>query len=881
MIHRKPRWFSNPALGWSLALALIAHGMLTIPCWAQPFSNKKYNQDDVFRQLEEILPTPNPQRAASGAPGPAYWQQEADYVIDVELDDEKQEIRGRETITYHNRSPHTLSYLWMQLDPNLFAPDSDAVTTQTAPSPTTRLSYRALKAMQLRETFDGGVKITGVTNDVGKALPHTIVKTMMRVDLPAPLASGYSVTFNVEWNYAINDSKFIRGRTGYEYFPEDKNYIYEVAQWYPRMVAFTDVNGWHHKQFLGRGEFTLEFGDYIVRITVPEDHIVASTGELMNPDEVLTKVQQERLATSRAADTPMFIVNPDEAKANESHKPEGKKTWIFQAKKVRDFAFASSRKFIWDAQGHPVGGRNVMAMSYYPKEGEPLWSRYSTHSIVHTLDVYSKFTFDYPYPVAISVNGPVYGMEYPMICFNGPRPEKDGTYSKQTKYALISVIIHEVGHNYFPMIVNSDERQWTWMDEGLNTFLQYLAEQEWEEKYPSRRGEPKDIVGYMRSGSQVPIMTNSESILQFGPNGYSKPATALNILRETILGRELFDFAFQEYSRRWMFKRPMPADFFRSMEDASSIDLDWFWRGWFYTTDHCDLSIEDIRVQVIDKGDPTETKERLRKEQEEQPKTFSQQRNKDLPKRADKYPDLKDFYNSYDPLVIKEAETKAFEKRWKALTEEQKKVLSDEAYFYHIKFNNKGGLVMPIVVELETMDGEKKEYRIPAEIWRHNNQSVTKMFVTQKPLKRIVLDPHLETADADRTNNIFPPEIPKSRFQLFQEKAGGGGNEMQRVRRAEEAKKKEEAAKKAAEEKKAAEKKAAVDKAAADKAAADKAAADKAAADKKAAEEKAAEEKAAEEKAAEEKAAEEKAADDKPAEKDSPKPEQKKEGAGE
>lgn len=798
MTHHRFLLSSTSKPAQLLAMVLMTHCLITATCSAQPFSNNKFKQDDVFRQLEEILPTPNPQRSASGAPGPAYWQQEADYVIDVELDDAKQHIRGRETITYHNRSPHALSYLWMQLDPNIFSPDADAVTTQTAPSPTTRMSYRALKAMQLRQTFDGGVKITGVTNDVGKPLPHTVVKTMMRVDLPTPLASGYSLTFNVDWNYAINDSKFIRGRTGFEYFPEDKNYIYEIAQWYPRMVAYTDVNGWHNKQFLGRGEFTLEFGDYLVRITVPDDHVVASSGELMNPDEVLTEAQRNRLATARSAEKPMFVVTPDEAKANESHKPEGKKTWIFQAKKVRDFAFASSRKFIWDAQGHPVGGRNVLAMSYYPKEGEPLWSRYSTHSIIHTLDVYSKFTFDYPYPVAISVNGPVYGMEYPMICFNGPRPEKDGTYSKQTKYALISVIIHEVGHNYFPMIVNSDERQWTWMDEGLNTFLQYLAEQEWEEKYPSRRGEPKDIVGYMRSSSQVPIMTNSESILQFGPNGYSKPATALNILRETILGRELFDFAFQEYSRRWMFKRPMPADFFRSMEDASSIDLDWFWRGWFYTTDHTDIAIDAISVQVIDKGDPTETKQRRRKEQEDQPETFSQQRNKDLPKRADKYPELKDFYNSFDPLEVTEAETKAFERRWKALSDEQKKSLSDEAYFYTIKFTNQGGLVMPLVVELETMDGEKQEYRIPAEIWRHNNKSVAKMFVTKKPLKRVVLDPHLEIADTDRSNNVFPPEIPKSRFQLFQEKKGGGGNTMQRVRKEEAAKKKqaEEAKKK-------------------------------------------------------------------------------------
>lgn len=788
----------------SLPWAVLAGLLLSRIALAQPFANEKFRQPDVFRQLEEILPTPNPQRAASGAPGPAYWQQQADYVIDVELDDEKQQIRGSETITYHNRSPHALKYLWMQLDPNIFTPNADAVTTQTAPNLGTRISYRTLKAMQLRQTFDGGVKITRVANQAGALLKHTVVKTMMRIDLPQPLEAGYSLTFQVDWHYNINDSKFIRGRTGYEFFPEDKNYIYEMAQWYPRMVAYTDVNGWQNKQFLGRGEFTLEFGDYLVRITVPDDHIVASTGELLNPDDVLTAQQRERLAAAEKAEKPMFIVTPEEAKANESHKPSGKKTWIYSAKRVRDFAFASSRKFIWDAQGHPVGDRTVLAMSYYPKEGEPLWSRYSTHAIIHTLNVYSKFTFEYPYPVAISVNGPVYGMEYPMICFNGPRPEKDGTYSKQTKYALISVIIHEVGHNYFPMIVNSDERQWTWMDEGLNTFLQYLAEQEWEEKYPSRRGEPKDIVGYMQSTSQVPIMTNSESLLQFGPNAYSKPATALNILRETVLGRELFDFAFKEYSQRWMFKRPQPADFFRTMEDATSIDLDWFWRGWFYTTGHTDIGIDDISVQVIDKGDPTENKLRQKKEREEQPITLSNERNRELLKRAEQFPELKDFYNSFDPLDIKEEEVKAFERRWKALSEEQKQALSDKSHFYRIRFRNHGGLVMPLIVELEMMDGEKTTYRIPAEIWRHNSETVTKMFVTPKPLKRVVLDPRLETADVDRSNNVFPPEIPKSRFQLFQERQGGGGNEMQRARRAEkakeDAKKKEEEAKKKAEE---------------------------------------------------------------------------------
>ena len=509
-------------------------------------ANGKFNQQDKFRQLEEILPTPGTFRTASGAPGHAYWQQKVDYEISIALNDENQTLSGSEKISYTNHSPDKLKYLWLQLDGNIFRPDSGANRSRTASRfgrgslSFDRIPIATMQSLMAREVFDGGFNITKCQNvQSNTQLKHTIVDTMMRVDLPKALGTGETFEFQVDWNYKLNLSKFVRGRAGCEYFEEDGNYIYEVAQWFPRLCAYTDTTGWQHKQFMGSGEFTLELGDYVVRITTPDDHVVASTGILLNPDEVLTETQQERLKEAESTEKPMFIITPDEAKENESSESEATKTWIFKADQVRDFAWASSRKFIWDAMQHNVGDKPVMAMSYYPKEGEPLWSRYSTHAIIHTLKVYSRYTFDYPYPVAISVNGPVGGMEYPMICFNGPRPEKDGTYSPRTKYGLISVIIHEVGHNYFPMIVNSDERQWTWMDEGLNTFLQYLAEQEWEEEYPSRRGEPNDIVSYMRSSNQVPIMTNSESILQFGPNGYAKPATALNVLRETILGLSL------------------------------------------------------------------------------------------------------------------------------------------------------------------------------------------------------------------------------------------------------------------------------------------------------------------------------------------------------
>ncbi|MGO4479954.1 M1 family metallopeptidase, partial [Massilia sp. 2TAF26] len=565
------------------ALTLVA----SLAHAAEPF-------EDKFRQLDELLPTPTDTRTASGAPGHAYWQQRADYKIRARLDETNHAITGSETVTYHNNSPDTLNYLWLQLDQNLFKPNSGARTTATVMSreawakatPETGVKFDGMRTMLESRLFDGGFNITAVKDAGGAPLRYVINGTMMRIDLPQAMKPGSKLAFAVEWNYKINDQKVVHGRSGYETF-DDKNDLFAIAQWFPRMAAYYDAHGWQHKQFLGAGEFTLEFGDYDVELTVPADHIVAATGELQNPDAVLTPAQRERLKQARTAKQPVLIVTQAEAEAKEKTRAEGSRTWRFKAKNVRDFAFASSRKFIWDAQGFKKEGTDALAMSYYPKEGNPLWGKYSTHAVVHTLDQYSKYSFDYPYPVAISVNFDVGGgMEYPMISFNAPRPTKDKktgeiTYSKNAKYGLIGVVIHEVGHNYFPMVVNSDERQWTWMDEGLNSFLEFLAEEAWEEKFPVQWGEARLIAGYMKSQNQVPIMTNSESLVQFLNNAYAKPATALNVLRETVLGRELFDFAFREYARRWKFKRPTPADFFRTMEDASGTDLDWFWRGWF------------------------------------------------------------------------------------------------------------------------------------------------------------------------------------------------------------------------------------------------------------------------------------------------------------
>ncbi len=753
---------------------------------AQLLPNAKHSDSvDRFYQIESWLPTPNDQRTASGAPGPEYWQQRADYEIDVTLDDQNQRITGAAKITYRNESPHVLQYVWVQLDQNRFRPDSDSAMATSAPSIAPRMSFDHLGSLLARMTFDGGYKIDSVTGPQGKPIRYTVVGTMMRLDLDQPLSPGESTLINIDYSYNIVNTDLLRARAGYEFFEKDGNYIYEIAQWFPRVVSYTDYTGWQHKQFLGRGEFTLELGDYLVRITVPADMVVAATGQLTNQDDVLKPDWKDRLAKAKDARRPMFIVTPEEAKKTESADEKATsqtKTWVYEAENVRDFAFAASRKFIWDARGVEVGDQTVMAMSYYPNEAEPLWSQYSTEAVAHTLEVYGRYSFEYPYPVAISVNGPVYGMEYPMICFNGPRPESDGTYSKATKYGLISVVIHEVGHNFFPMIVNSDERQWTWMDEGLNTFLQYLAEQEWEDEYPSRRGDPEKIVPYMRGDYQRPIMTGSEEILQFGPNAYAKPATALNILRETILGRELFDFAFREYARRWKFKRPTPSDFFRTMEDASGVDLDWFWRGWFYSTDHVDIAIDSVRLYQIDSGDPDEQAERKRKERADEEPTLSKQRNAELPKRTEWQPGLKDFYNSpdYDEFAVEESARKAFQKMLESLDDKERALLQRSTNFYVVRFKNVGGLVMPIIVRVHYGDNTNSLVRIPADIWRANGEQVDKLFISDKEIVRLELDPQRETADTETSNNHWPPKLVPSRFQLFKDKKST--NDMQKLK---------------------------------------------------------------------------------------------------
>jgi len=748
-----------------------------------------------FRQLDHVLPSPNVYRSASGAPGPAYWQQRASHTMDIRLDEDERRIYAESDIEYTNNSPDTLNYIWLALDQNRFKDGSLERRSATASAAGSRrgdgaggsdsYSFFALRKEQAFEDRQYGFEFSAIMDEDGDTLPYIINDSMMRIDLEEPLESGETITIQVDWEHNILDEVAIGGRGGYEYFEEDDNYIFGMAQWFPRLAAYTDYTGWQNKQFLGRGEFTLEFGDYEVNLTVPSDHIVSATGELQNPRNVLTAKQRKRLADINT-EAPIYIVTPEEAEENEKSKAKGEKTWTFKAENVRDFAWSSSRKYIWDAMKFEQDDADVpevLAMSFFPKEADPIWSQYSTQAVVHTMDVYNKFAFNYPYPTAQSVNtwerG---GMEYPMITFNGYRPsedEKSGeiVYSRNIKYGLIGVIIHEIGHIYFPMVVNSDERRYTWMDEGLNSFLEYMAEYEWEEDFPISRGtqNPLDVIpSYMTSSNQVPIMTQSDSILQFGPNAYSKPAASLIVLRETVMGRELFDFAFREYATRWKFKRPTPADFFRTMEDASAVDLDWFWRGWYYGTDHVDMAVTGVREYQISTKDPEIEKDLEREEYKlNRPENITQIRNREegLKTRLKRYSDLEDFYNENDKFTVTNADRNKFKKFYDGLEDWERKAydraMEDGKYLYFVDFENIGGLISPLPVTIEYANGTSEEHMIPAEIWRRNSNNATKLFSLDNQAVSFKLDVHHQTADADFSNNAYPPSISQSRIDLM------------------------------------------------------------------------------------------------------------------
>ena len=726
----------------------LAFTLLFSLCYFAKAQNNQQNEQvwqNKFEQIDQWLVTPNVYRAGDGSPGPSYWQQKADYKIKVSLDDETQKITGWEEITYYNKSPHELSYIWLQLDQNIRAKGSDKYVTKNLMLGDSVPAFAMVFHTQLTSK-EGGIHITEVKKKNGKEMQYTVVKTMMRIDLEKPLKPGASCQFSLGWWYNINDRMEERGRSGFEYFPKDQNYLYSIAQFYPRLAVYDDFNGWQHKQYLGAGEFALTFGDFEVEITVPADHVVTATGELNNAKQVLPPIYYKKYLEAKTSyDKPVIIISEQEAIQNEKSKVKTTKTWRYRAKNVRDFAFASSRKFIWDAQAVRLGRKTVLAMSFYPKEGNPLWEIESTKAVVHTLKTYSKYTIDYPYPVANSVHTASIGMEYPMICFNLGRPTQDGKYTEVTRTNMIGVIVHEVGHNFFPMIVNSDERQTAWMDEGINSFLEYLTKEENYENFPHDRGPAHLVVKYMTGDKKYlrPMMTNPEQVIQLGYNAYSKPAAALNVLRNVVLGPALFDKAFKTYAERWAFKHPKPADFFRTMEDASGVDLDWFWRGWFYGTDYVDISVDTVyQYHILPKGH-----------------------------EPDFYISVVDSNQSLQTKKVKLTETPQpyYEEFRNKINYQSVYQRIKNAHYYQVNFSNLGGLVMPIVLKFTFEDGSTSHLTIPAEIWRYNEYSAKKIFSFDRPLKMVELDPELLTADADTSNNSYPRKEQKTEFELMKE----------------------------------------------------------------------------------------------------------------
>ena len=753
-------------------------------------NNPGSNHGNKFEQLGTILPTPNEYRTASGAPGTKYWQQRADYDIKATLDEKNLMLHGAETITYFNNSPDVLTYIWLQLDEN------EHSTTKNAGYPDGSSMGRGMSPAMIDNLEEAksdnglGVNIVKITDLLGAKLKYTLNKTMMRVELPTALKPGQKFAFKVDWNYKITDRLTVAGRGGFEFFPEDGNHLFTMAQWYPRLAVYSDFQGWQHHQFTGRGEFALTFGNYKVAITVPSDHVVMATGACQNYPAVLSPAQLARWNKAQTSAEPVEVVTLEEAKNAEKTKATTQKTWVFNAENVRDFAFGSSRKFIWDALAANVEGKKVMCMSAYGKEAYGLYRPFSSKAVAHTIKTYSKFTIPYPYPVAQSIEASN-GMEYPMICFNYGRTEKDGSYTQAAKNGMLGVIIHEVGHNFFPMIVNSDERQWSWMDEGLNTYVEYLTEELYDNKFPSRRGPAFAIADYMKlpKDQLEPIMTNSENIIQFGPNAYAKPATGLNILRETIMGRDLFDYSFKEYARRWAFKHPTPADLFRTIEDASAEDLDWFWRGWFYSIDPVDIAIDTVKHAVYDATIAVPAARTMGPRGLSKPEVNSFEDISKIRNRNDKSivfltdvdQSLRDFYWRYDrglePYGSVTKQPAMAMPAAEGLTDAEKAKYAS-ANLYEVSFLNKGGLVMPIILEFTFEDGTKETQRLPAQIWRKNENKVTKVFLTNKKAVSIQLDPMRETADIDESNNKWPNVAAPSKFALFKSKGFSRGQSI-------------------------------------------------------------------------------------------------------
>jgi hypothetical protein len=667
----------------ALCVAALTATAAPLPAQQPPVTLKPGVPDtSPFRPL--ALPTPNAYRTGAGTPGPRYWQQRADYTIRASLDTAALSVHGSETIHYTNNSPDTLRYVWMQLDENQSA--SDNRFAQLAPPFMAQRARRAAAGAPGAQgpPFVGGYTLERVAvlrsarrgaRPVATPLPHRVNATMMRVDLDRPLPPKGVVDLYLAWHYMVPRM----GRTGREHFPQ--GWLFEIAQWYPRMAVYDDVRGWNTEQYLGSGEFYLEYGDFDFTITAPATYTVTATGVLQNPDRVLTATERRRLALALHSDTTIHIIAPDEV-GTPALLPPGTgatRSWHYRARNVRDVSWAAAPNFIWDA----TGWDGILIQALYPPVALPLWSQAAAMGR-HTIMYHSRW-YHYPYPTAIDVNGPVGGMEYPMIVFCSERHDEKALYFVQT---------HELGHEWFPMTVGSNERLYGWMDEGFNTFIDYFS---FHDRYPSDTTIARETgralnwlgltpawVAYITHyhGVEEPIMTPQDRSAPGigGALAYGKPAVGLHFLRNEVVDSTAFDQAFREYIRRWAFRHPTPADFFRTMNDALGEDLSWFWRSWFYRTDHLDEAVDSVA----------------------QP-------------------------DSGAPVLAR------------------------------IFFSDKGRMVAPLDLAVTLADGSTQRVKLPVEAWYRGSPYVW-VHSWPARVTRVVIDPDGAYPDVDRSNNTWSAE---------------------------------------------------------------------------------------------------------------------------
>jgi hypothetical protein len=647
-----------------LSLVLLAGCRTTYDPWfrrPEPRASKT-----IFSPLD--LPAPNAQREGSGAPGPGYWQQQVDYSIDATVEPETRLVSGKGRVTYHNNSPDALDYLWLHLEQNSFRDDGLA----------SAVSPRGPDGK--RRGGSDGYTISAVKGVDGAELKFTPMDLVARLDLPAPLPPGGTFSWDMEWSFKIPDGVY--RRFGLEKVEQGK--IVEVAQWFPCVAVYDDVYGWNTLPYIGSGEFYTNFGDYDVRISVPREDLVVATGVLQNPTEVWTAEQQARWEKAKSSTETVMIRSADEVgKAETRPAGDGPLTWHFKASKVRTFAFAASDAFILDAASLDGTPDSTLCVSAYPKEATPNWT-HSTQMLRTAMGGFNERWSKFPWPVMTNVNGPERGMEYPQIIFCG---------SRRDERSLYGVTAHELGHNWFPMVVNTDERRHGWMDEGFNTFIDYYSAWDWfsepDQDAINRRGSGNPSSGgtLMRSTQVLPIDTPPDR-LTGGLNGalsYGKTAQGLVLLRESILGPERFDAAFRTYIRRWSFKSPQPSDFFRSMDDAAGMDLAWFWREWFQETDVLDQAIGSV-VQPL----------------------------------AAWHKDTGEWTWTPGKVVVE----------------------------------NRGDMVMPLVFRVTFEGGEQRTVTLPVDIWNNTNRWTEPIPASAK-ITSVVIDPETAFPDMDRTNNTW------------------------------------------------------------------------------------------------------------------------------